>query len=370
MRAQDIPQMLSSRRLCIAQYTKPVKRDCLPMSSDLLPSPIDPDDPTFETYQLFQKAMVTLNLALFDGQLPPTLVTLQRKPRTIGYFSPARFGNLKGRTVDEIALNPSYFSVLSPLFLLSVIAHEQVHQWQEHFGHPVRPRYHDKQWAQKMESIGLMPSSTGKPGGRRVGQQMAHYVMPEGPFIEVATQIIESPGFAVPWLDRYPAKVAADDAPGEMDQPSLASSIGSAASAVVIEGEPVDDSMLPWNGPYETTEEHPDYSPQLSNIPISTDPPDDAKTVARPETRPRLGSSIEFVTDGLAEKVGDDSLVSPAAQGFAPAERPQQDGPKKTDASNRVKYNCSSCRMNVWGKPDLRISCMDCDRPLRSIRPT
>lgn len=338
------------------------------MPDELLSIPLNRDHPTFETYQLFQKAMGTLNQALFDGELPPTLVTLQRRPKTIGYYSPARFGNLEGRTVDEIALNPSYFPLLSPFYLLSVIAHEQVHQWQKHFGHPVRPGYHDKQWAEKMESIGLVPSSTGKPGGRRVGQQMAHYVMPDGPFISVATQIIESPGFAVPWLDRYPAKVAADDAPGEVHHPHDAHTPSPAGH--LPEGVPIDDSMLPWNGPYPTDDDDPDVVPHVDGPVLSSDRHGSLVVGAEPRLPPRLGSSIEFITQGLIDKVGGESLISPAAQGFAPAPPSPNLKPKRTDASNRLKYTCATCQMNVWGKPGLRISCMDCDRPLRSNRPT
>lgn len=347
------------------------------MSTSLPPHQIDPAHPTFETYQLFQKATVTLNDALFSGQLPPTLVTLQRKPRTIGYYSPARFGNLKGRTVDEIALNPSYFPLLSPLYLLSVIAHEQVHQWQEHFGHEVRARYHDRQWADKMEQIGLMPSSTGKPGGRRVGQKVAHYVMPDGLFIDVATRIIESPGFAVPWLDRYPAKVPAEDGPGPVDGADFdpdrdLTAKGSTQFVGAGEGVPFDDAMLPWNGPFESSEEHPDFSPQEDQRTISSQASGDySKPNSTPINGhgPRIGSKLEFIAEGLAERVGDDSLVSPAALGFESAAQPTQDKPKKTDASNRVKYTCGTCKLNVWGKPSLRISCMDCDRPLRSGTP-
>jgi hypothetical protein len=35
-----------------------------------------------------------------------------------------------------------------------------------------------------MESASLMPSSTGEPGGKRVGQHMHHYVIVGGPFAE------------------------------------------------------------------------------------------------------------------------------------------------------------------------------------------
>ena len=40
--------------------------------------------------------------------------------------------------------------------------------------------YHNAEWASKMESVGLVPSTTGAPGGARVGQAVSHYVDGEG----------------------------------------------------------------------------------------------------------------------------------------------------------------------------------------------
>ena len=31
--------------------------------------------------------------------------------------------------------------------------------------------------------------------------------------------------------------------------------------------------------------------------------------------------------------------------------------------SNRVKYHCVSCETNLWGKPGLKIGCLDCEEP-------
>ena len=66
--------------------------------------------------------------------------------------------------------------------ILSVLVHEMVHVWQQHFSMPPRGGYHDKKWGSKMEEIGLMPSNTGQPGGKKTGQQMHHYIIPGGPF--------------------------------------------------------------------------------------------------------------------------------------------------------------------------------------------
>ncbi|MCL5237762.1 MAG: hypothetical protein M1353_07940 [Nitrospirae bacterium] len=30
----------------------------------------------------------------------------------------------------------------------------------------------------------------------------------------------------------------------------------------------------------------------------------------------------------------------------------------------KVKYTCPGCSLNVWGKPGLRIKCVDCDKDL------
>lgn len=80
------------------------------------------------------------------------------------------------------------------------------HAWQFHFGKPGRRGYHNKEWANKMESIGLMPSSTGSPGGAKTGDKMADYPIADGLFIQKATELINS-GFGISWLDRYPIRV-------------------------------------------------------------------------------------------------------------------------------------------------------------------
>ena len=40
---------------------------------------------------------------------------------------------------------------------MATLVHEMIHQWQEDHGHPPRRCYHNAEWADKMEAIGLMP---------------------------------------------------------------------------------------------------------------------------------------------------------------------------------------------------------------------
>lgn len=79
-------------------------------------------------------------------------------------------------------MNPVYFSIRTIKATLSTLVHEMVHQWQFHFGEHGRRGYHNKQWAARMERVGLMPSDTGEPGGRKVGQSMTHYIIAGGLF--------------------------------------------------------------------------------------------------------------------------------------------------------------------------------------------
>ena len=161
--------------------------------------------PTEEAYAELQTAYDFYNDNLFaDGaRLPACMITFQREKRTMGYFSKARFVRRDGIQTDEIAMNPDYFAVIPLVEILQTLVHEMVHLWQAHFGTPSRAGYHNREWARKMEHIGLMPSDTGCPGGKKVGQSMNDYVIAGGRF-EVATKRLLKRGFAISWMDRFP----------------------------------------------------------------------------------------------------------------------------------------------------------------------
>lgn len=67
----------------------------------------------------------------------------------------------------------------------STLVHEMCHLWQEDFGKPSRGGYHNRQWADKMIQVGLMPTDTGEPGGQLTGQRVTHYIIPDGKFEQV-----------------------------------------------------------------------------------------------------------------------------------------------------------------------------------------
>ena len=154
--------------------------------------------PTTE-YAAFDRAFDWFNSELFGGLLPACLITLQRKPRARGYFSPERFsGRQADRRTDEIALNPDTFGDRTDKEILSTLVHEMAHLWQAHFGDPGRGRYHNKEWADKMLEIGLHPSSTAQPGGKMTGDAVSHYILEDGPFSKSADRLLAT-GFRLNW---------------------------------------------------------------------------------------------------------------------------------------------------------------------------
>lgn len=163
--------------------------------------------PTAELYSSLQTAFDHFNRELFDGELPNVMFTMQRKQKCMGYFSPDRWASSSNdQYCHELAINPAFIGNSSLLSTLQLLCHECVHLWQHlkpESRKPGRGSYHTKQWANKMEAIGLMPSDTGKPGGRRTGQNMSDYPLKGGQFLESCKRLISSGSFNIPWFDRW-----------------------------------------------------------------------------------------------------------------------------------------------------------------------
>lgn len=162
------------------------------------------DTPTRSFYQYLEAAHDHFNKALFNSKLPACLLTVQREKNVMGYFSANRWTDPSGAIVHEIAVNPTYFARHNLLEVMQTIVHEMVHNWQHCFGKPSRGGYHNKEWAIKMEQIGLMPSSTGRPGGRKTGQKISDYPIPGRAFERSAKRFIRQ-SWGLPWVDRFAA---------------------------------------------------------------------------------------------------------------------------------------------------------------------
>jgi predicted SprT family Zn-dependent metalloprotease len=144
-------------------------------------------------YKTLDDAYKFFNKKLFGGKLPDCLITIHHQGgRTLGFYSKDRF-RVRGQkqTLDEIAMNPDRFLDRRDAEILSTLVHEMAHLWQWHLGNPARHGYHDREWAAEMERIGLMPSNTGAPGGKRTGQQMTHFIIKGGAFAVACSHFLD-----------------------------------------------------------------------------------------------------------------------------------------------------------------------------------
>ncbi len=184
--------------------------------------------PTAEAYGHWQSAFAFFNDRLFapafGSALPNALITLTRHPGALGYFCAGAFADGEGAVAHEISMNPSYFAARGDAESYATLAHEMCHLCRHVYGALNRKGgtgvggYHDAVWADIMERIGLMPSHTGGPGGRRTGYAMTHYVIEGGPF-DLACRELLVAGHTINWRDAQ----TGDGGPmGPGDPPSAA----------------------------------------------------------------------------------------------------------------------------------------------------
>lgn len=219
--------------------------------------------PTKSQFEAFENAYQYFNKKLFAGELPAVILNLSRKSKAMGFVAPFRWKSSRKKIgaaadIHELSINPEILC-LDVIEVFSTLVHEQCHIWQFSLGNPSRSGYHNREWADKMVSVGLMPSSTGKLGGKTTGQNMSDYPIENGIFLKALKKLPKK--YKLPFIS--------------------------------IEGE----AKLK----------------QLS-----------------------------------------------AEGGAAPSEAAQPDDKKK---KNKVKYSCSSCGTNVWGKPELSLICGACHKP-------
>ena len=217
--------------------------------------------PTEEQFNALNGAYKYFNRVLFKNTLPGCILNFSRKRNTHGFLAPERWRRVGETefTVHEISLTPTTL-YQTPIEIFSTLVHEMVHLWQWEFGQPSRNGYHNREWARKMIEVGLIPSHTGKQGGKQTGQSMTHYI-----------------------------------------------------------------------------EECGRYENAFNKMP---------KKYTLPFT------SLE----------GD--IMRSLLSGTKPSGKKKDEGRKaklRPKSRNKTKYSCPACHVNVWGKPNLKIQCMDCN---------
>jgi predicted SprT family Zn-dependent metalloprotease len=154
------------------------------------------EKPTSKFYGLFQYLFDSYNEFLFNNELKDCLIVITRKKNVMGHYAYKRWFHIDDNDTDELALNPNMFLKFPLMEICQTLVHEMCHGWQYHYGKPSRAGYHNKEWAEKMISVGLMPSANGQVGGKTTGQQMSDYPIIESDFITFSEELINNEVFA------------------------------------------------------------------------------------------------------------------------------------------------------------------------------
>lgn len=165
------------------------------------------ETPTSKFYGLFQYIFEYYNNTLFQNEIKDCIIVVIKKKNTFGHFAPKRYFNREDLDTDELALNPLMFTKFPLIEICQTIVHEMCHAWQYHYGNYPDNVYHNKEWSNKMQSVGLMPSRTGEVGGKDVGQTMGDYPIKDGIFLEATEVLMNSNVFAGLYLSVNPAIV-------------------------------------------------------------------------------------------------------------------------------------------------------------------
>jgi predicted SprT family Zn-dependent metalloprotease len=219
--------------------------------------------PTEQQFNALNGAYNYFNQKLFKNQLPGCILNFSRLKGTHGFLAPERWKRVgeKHFGTHEISLTPTTL-YRTPLEIFSTLVHEMCHLWQWDFGNPSRNGYHNKEWAAKMKELGLIPSNTGKPGGKETGQKMTHYIEEGGRYQNA--------------FNRMPKK-----------------------------------HILPFTS--------------------------------------LEGEIMKSLIEGSSGSDGEDDERRKRLRKLRPVSR------------NKTKYSCPGCKVNVWGKPGLKIKCVECN---------
>lgn len=135
------------------------------------------------------------NKFLFGGELDRNKVIIinSRQRGALGHFWGERWANPDLTVTErncEISLNPDHMFGRSVKDIASTFVHEMCHMWQEYYGKPGRNGYHNKEWSNKMVSVGLKPYciKTGKLSGPRCSHKIVEGEVFEQAFEEIPDQ--------------------------------------------------------------------------------------------------------------------------------------------------------------------------------------
>jgi len=140
-------------------------------------------EPTLAMAESLQEITNYLDAFLFDGKLPPCFITLTRNKKVIGgYHAKDQWENADGDIVPEIGINSNLLAQDDPLVIYNVLIHELLHLELSHAGTGGRVGYHNKQFAERCNELGLSIQCGDKDAseGQQTGQAIETNIIEGG----------------------------------------------------------------------------------------------------------------------------------------------------------------------------------------------
>jgi hypothetical protein len=140
-------------------------------------------EPTVKMAESLQEITNYLDALLFNGELPPCYVTLTRNNKVIGgYHAKDQWEGNDGQSIPEIGINSNLLVEPDPLILYNVLIHELLHLELSHKGLGGRKGYHNKEFANRCEELGLDIQVHDKDAveGQTTGQSVSTSLRPKG----------------------------------------------------------------------------------------------------------------------------------------------------------------------------------------------
>lgn len=174
----------------------------------LPPTKAEEDSNSMKMWKALHNAFDFLNEELFDNKLDRNMIILNcsRRTRVLGFYRYKEFGWVPseedgGEPKAEISLNPDFMGGEKIEKIYSTLAHEMAHFWQDCFGTPGKRGYHNKEWAEEMDRIGLPPFNVSDLS-KKTGMRCSHSIDPEGLFALVMGRMPEE--FKLPFMGLRP----------------------------------------------------------------------------------------------------------------------------------------------------------------------
>ncbi len=287
--------------------------------------------PTLDFYSYLQNAFDFFNEKLFSNELSPVIFTVTRKKNTAGYFREKGWVSEDGQKIHEIAINPQYFITVSPLELYQTIVHEMCHQWQYEYGKPSRKGYHNKEWGDKMRSVGLKPISRDnnqqeKENNTGVGQKVHDEPIKDGKFEKACLDFFKA-GYKLAIVDSH------------YNDSITLKKINSVLKKRVISSST--DNINNTNG-----------------ITLGDN-------LTKAEIIHIVGDENQQQEVVIEHNNTDDFDLTKPITDFYEVNTPAEPPPK---INTKTTYKCPNCNYKLWGAFNLPVGCMQCNTTLLMIR--